>query len=106
MFKKKNKLTKKEFEFIFKKGEKKHSNTFLFISTKSNNSYKIGVSVPKKHFKKAVLRNKNKRTIYQFLKKIDLPDTNIIIVLKKNFNHNSKKEWQNEIINFLKNQND
>ena len=61
---------KKDFERVFKKG-KGFGEKFLALKILRNNKGKsrIGFIVPKKHFKKAVLRNKLKRQLREQIKK-------------------------------------
>lgn len=72
MLKKENRLTKKEFSFVFKNGKKKFSKNFMFLKYNKNgdakNSLKISSSVSKKIYKNAVDRNKVRRIVYNILK--------------------------------------
>ena len=99
MLKKENRLTTKEFLDVFKKGEKKHNSFFLLVYTKNDKKVKVGVSIPKKIFKKAVDRNKTKRIIFNLLKK------NHLLPKKGYFVFVLKKPTQNEeeIFNNIKN---
>lgn len=67
MLKKKNRLTKKEFDFIFKKGGKKFSKNFMFLKMENKDFLKISTSVSKKIYKTAVDRNKARRKIYNLI---------------------------------------
>lgn len=83
MLKKRNRLTKKEFEEVFNPpaggGEKKFSQNFLFIVLPSKTlttddkkalvlDKKISVAISKKVEKKAVNRVKSRRMVYKILK--------------------------------------
>ena len=67
MLKKENRLTTKEFDEVFKKGQKKFSKNFLFVKKENQDSLKISVSISKKIYKKAVLRNQARRKIYTLI---------------------------------------
>lgn len=80
MLKKENRLRKnKQFNYIYKHGEAKHSNylTLIFIKTKSK--FKVGFSVNKK-VGKSVVRNKIKRRLRECFKILS-PNVN------KNYNY-------------------
>ena len=67
MLKKKNRLTKKEFDEVFKNGQKKFSRNFMFLKLEKENDLKISTSISKKIYKKAVQRNEARRKIYKIL---------------------------------------
>jgi ribonuclease P protein component len=67
MLKKKNRLTKKEFDLVFKNGKKKFSKNFMFIKLKNDEDLKISATISKKIYKTAVQRNKSRRIIYKIL---------------------------------------
>jgi ribonuclease P protein component len=67
MLKKKNRLTRKEFEEVFKKGKKSFSANFLLIVLEKENQKKISVVVSKKVEKGAVKRIKSRRIVYKIL---------------------------------------
>ena len=68
MLKKDNRLSKKEFDFTFKKGQKRFSKNFMIIKLENQNSKKISTTISKKKCKLAVERNKTRRIIYNILK--------------------------------------
>ncbi|NOQ50382.1 MAG: ribonuclease P protein component [Mycoplasmataceae bacterium] len=73
------------FNKVINKGKKYHSKYFLF-SVVDANSFKIGISVPKK-LGNAVLRNKNKRQIKNIIHEI-YPYANnkhIVMITKEPF---------------------
>ena len=80
MIKKKNRLKIKEFQNLFKIGKKKHTTLFLIIIQEHQEYAKIGISIPKKIYKKAVIRNSIKRKIYNFLKKEKLINLKKILI--------------------------
>jgi ribonuclease P protein component len=63
MLKSKNRLTSKEFETTFQTGTKRRSKRFLFVLA-SGETTQVGVSVPKKLYKKAHERNRLRRFVY------------------------------------------
>ena len=67
MLKKENRLTKKEFDEVFKKGKKKFSKNFIFIKLDDNKKIKISTTISKKIYKTAIQRNKSRRIIYKIL---------------------------------------
>ena len=69
MLRKKNRLTKKEFDLVFKTGQKKFSKNFMFSKLSGQDGLKISTSVSKKIYKKAVQRNQARRKIYDILGK-------------------------------------
>lgn len=106
MLKKENRLTKKEFDFVFKNGEKKFSKNFLFIKKEVEKGIKISVSVSKKKYKRAVDRNKVRRMIYRILQKnLDSLSTNnfeSILVVTKDIFSLDYGELEREVLNFFK----
>ena len=104
MLKKENRLTTKEFEEVFKKGKKIHTDTFIFIIEKNTKNGKIGISTPKKIYKNAVGRNNIKRKIYNFIQTENLlpTDTHILIILK---NKLPEKTFQKELSELFKKNN-
>ena len=70
MLSKKNRLKKnKDFNKIFKKGKKINEEVLLLIILKNNlKETKVGVVINKKVSKKAVIRNKIKRRIYNSIR--------------------------------------
>jgi hypothetical protein len=67
MLKKENRLTKKEFDFVFKNGQKKFSKNFMFLKIEKKDLLKISTTVSKKIYKTAVERNEARRVIYKIL---------------------------------------
>ncbi|MCD5396584.1 MAG: ribonuclease P protein component [Candidatus Pacebacteria bacterium] len=102
MIKKKNRLKIKEFQNLFKIGKKKHTTLFLIIIQEHQEYAKIGISIPKKIYKKAVIRNSIKRKIYNFLKKEKLINLkkHFLIIIKKKADY-SNEENLNEIKKIL-----
>jgi ribonuclease P protein component len=97
MLPKKNRLSKKEFEYTFVNGEAFHTSLFTFKVVKNTEIHKIGVSVPKKTLSLAVWRNKIKRKIFTGVERAISRDLNIwlICIVKK---HIQKKDLTNENI--------
>ncbi len=83
MLAKKNRLTKKEFNELYKNGKKKHTKNF-FIIFENSEIKKISIVAPTKKFKKAFLRNRKRRKIYNFLKDNDFLNKKKIIIFLKN----------------------
>lgn len=68
MLKKENRLQKnKQFNYIYKHGEAKHSQYLSLVYTKTKNTFKVGFSVSKK-VGKSVVRNKVKRRLRECFK--------------------------------------
>jgi len=102
MFKKENRINKKEIEEIFKNGKKCYSN-FIGIRFVKNN-YKLNrftIVIGSKIYKLATERNKTKRQIREFLKKNTLNQgfDIVIFLFKKTKNINQIKQ---EIVFCLK----
>jgi ribonuclease P protein component len=68
---KRNRIKKAEFDGVFSSGKRFNSRNFTLIATRSPeySACAFSVSVPKKHFKSAVLRNKVRRRLYAALGK-------------------------------------
>ena len=66
MLKKKQRLTKKQFDIIFSRGKRVHSPTLQLIYNKSDTFHGSAV-VGKKVYKKAVDRNRLRRRLYGVL---------------------------------------
>ncbi len=92
MFKKANRLTKKEFDVFYKTG-KKHHLTHLTIITSPNEITKTAVVVGKKVSKSAVRRNTIKRRVSSILRKSlsDIDATVFIVIIKPSFNSLPRK---------------
>ncbi len=106
MFLKKNRLTKKEFLKVFKKGERSVGQDFTIVwSIEGGDTPKISVVCSRKTLKKAVWRNKQKRRIiaclYSF--KEELPGgIKIIIICKKDLSNTPHKTLCNDLIGRIK----
>ena len=68
MLKKKNRLTKEEFDDVFKNGEKNFSKNFMFLKLEKEGEFKISTTISKKIYKKAVKRNEARRMVYRILR--------------------------------------
>lgn len=80
MLKKENRLRKnKQFNFIYKHGEAKHTAFLSVVFTKTKGAFKVGFSVSKK-VGKSVVRNKVKRRLRECFK-------SLIPVVNKNYNY-------------------
>ncbi len=84
MLKKKERLTKKEFDRFFSLGKRLHSPFFTIVYTKSDN-FHGAVVVGKKVFKNAVDRNLLRRRLYNSLYKLSRADNlkGVYIILSK-----------------------
>ncbi len=108
MIKKKNRLKKKEFNLVFKEGLKKRTKFFLFVQKEKKNEKKISVSVSKKVEKKAVLRNKTKRLVFEILRQNfdKIPENiNLVLIVSTPLLNKDKKEIENDILNYFENKN-
>ncbi len=74
-----------QFNFIYKKGERVHSENFTLFAVKSKfENYKIGFSISKK-LGKANKRNLLKRRLREIVRKIDVPNHfNFVLMAKEN----------------------
>ncbi len=77
--------SKIQFNKVLNKGKKVSSEYFL-ISHLNNDSFKIGISVPKK-LGNAVFRNYNKRVIKNIIPTLNIYDINkqIVLVVRQKF---------------------
>jgi len=87
MLPKKNRLTTEEFKDVFKKG-KRYSTTSLlcvYMNEEKKNAKKTGisVSVTKKHYPRAVDRNRLRRLIYNCIPPIQIQKKVIILLRNK-----------------------
>lgn len=84
MLKKKERLTKKEFDRFFSAGKRIHSPAFTLLYT-PHESFHGAVVVGKKVHKKAVDRNRLRRRLYNALyKEVKDPEvTGVFIILSK-----------------------
>ncbi len=94
---------KQEFNDVIKNGFKINSKNFI-IFYKNSESFKLGISIPKKNGN-AIFRNKNKRriknilnneSIYKDIKK------NVVIISKKEIKNSNYQTIEKEILNILK----
>ena len=84
MLKKKERLTKKEFDRFFSIGKRLHSPAFTLIYT-PDETFHGAVVVGKKVYKKAVDRNRLRRRLYNALYKVvrETDITGVFIILAK-----------------------
>lgn len=84
MLKKKERLTKKEFDRFFSSGKRAHSPLLTLIHS-SNSEFHGAVVVGKKVFKKAVDRNRLRRRLYNILYRLSLENNlqGVYIILTK-----------------------
>lgn len=84
MLKKKERLTKKEFDRFFSSGRRHHSPSLTLIHS-SDQTFHGAVVVGKKVFKKAVLRNQLRRRLYNILYRLSREHslTGVYIILTK-----------------------
>ncbi|MDQ0513812.1 ribonuclease P protein component [Mycoplasmoides fastidiosum] len=107
-------LKKKDFQTTLKsKNQKIYSQNFVLYFLKTENqNIRFGYIIPKKFFKKAVIRNYYRRVtdncIYQFKSFDELPTYNCVLYFKKEFAEikpdykNLKKEINKILFNFIK----
>ena len=102
MLKKNHKLKREDFDIVFKKGKISHTSLFSIraMPTKTWDECAFSVVISKKRAKQAVLRNKNKRRVYnalnKVLKEVKSPKKGIIS-LKKDLTNISFQEIQAEL---------
>ena len=94
MFKKTQRLSKPEFDVVFRSGKRHHSPVFTII-TKPSDTTKVSVVVGKKVAKSAVRRNTLRRRIYALLREV-VPQTKqtYIVIAKPKLNTLSRKQAQ------------
>lgn len=107
--KKENRLKKrKEFNYIFKKGQSYSSNCLVLVNIKSKlNNYKVGFSVGKK-VGNAVVRNKIKRRIKEavyFYRNNIKNGYNYIFTAKQNSSEVKFEEIKQNVLYLLKKSN-
>ena len=94
----------KQFNYIFKKGEKVHSRNFnLYIVKSKYRTYKIGYSISKKEGK-ANKRNLLKRRLKEIirLKKLPKENCNYILQAKQGASELSYNEIEKQLIELFK----
>lgn len=105
MLKTQNRLKKrKEFAYIYRKGERVYSNHLTLIKIFSKFlAPKIGFSVSNK-IGKAVVRNKIKRQLREIVRPLvpQIKNCNLIFVAKENITETTFSELQNEVTRVLK----
>lgn len=100
MLPKKKRVTKKDFDVLIKNGKVFSSPLFLFYFIKTNEP-KFGVVASKKTFKKAFLRNKYRRIVYNILKDADLKVGSGLFMYKKQSFLPEKSQIKEEILFLL-----
>lgn len=81
MFKKRERLTRSEFQEYFRTGARHHGKHVTLITATTSSKRKVAVVVGKKVAKSAVKRNLYKRRIFGVLQTI--PCTGVLIVIVK-----------------------
>tara|TARA_B100000745_G_scaffold294021_1_gene236518 strand:- start:1371 stop:1694 length:324 start_codon:yes stop_codon:yes gene_type:complete len=103
MLKKKQRLTKKEFDHVFKNGKRVHSPILQLIYQPGEQFHGAAV-VGKKVYKKAVDRNRLRRRLYAVLyrqqKEVERAGTYILIA-KPAIKEVSKQQFTNEVAGVL-----
>ena len=98
MFKKRHRLTAREFDQYFKSGRRVHSPAFTLIYHYAEGEYKVAMVVPKKVVKTAVKRNLLRRRLLHILRPIIAEHQGIFIfIAKKNAANGSVAELQAEL---------
>ncbi len=91
----------KEFELIIK-NRKRLTNNYFNIYYIEEIFNKYGISVPKKYFKTAVLRNKIKRQLKDIIDKNDVPNGyEYVIIVKEGLINLNYKEIKLEFLNLI-----
>ncbi|MDD2935226.1 MAG: ribonuclease P protein component [Candidatus Pacebacteria bacterium] len=107
MLNKKNRLTKEEFDIVFKNGFSKSSEYFhIKILETKNSDKKFGVAVSKKIIKGAIKRHLLKRRVYSIIRNSleNIPNgVFIIFFLKKEGSSINFKETEKDIKNIINN---
>lgn len=70
MLPKKERLTRTEFERFFSSGRRYHNEYFTLVHT-PDPVFRAAVAVPQKLTKKAVVRNKLRRQVYEIFRRMD-----------------------------------
>ncbi len=103
MLKKKERLTKKEFDRFFSMGKKFHTPTLQMIYT-PHSTLHVAVVVSKKVYKTAVKRNKLRRQIYDMVRRHyrNHPTTGVfIIITKPKISELPREEIQEELLQMI-----
>lgn len=104
MLKKKERLTKKEFDRSFSVGKRYHSPAIQLIYEKTDSFHGAAV-VGKKVYKKAVDRNRLRRrmygVLYRYQKENDIQGT-IILIAKPKLKEVLKKDFSQELESILR----
>ena len=100
------KISSSQFKKYYKKGIKKNSEHFFvsLIYSHKDKQTQFAVVAPKKALKTAVLRNRNKRIIYEILRQYYPQFSHIdygFIFLKKDISHIKKDEIKKELFKIL-----
>lgn len=87
-----------QFNFIYKKGERVHSENFtLFVVKSKYECFKIGFSINKK-LGKANKRNKLKRRMREIVRKLNIPSfCNYVLLAKENASSLDFKTLEKEL---------
>lgn len=94
----KNKI---EFNKLFNNSKQIQSNLYI-IKFSNNNEFRYGISISKKTFKLAVIRNKIKRQIKSIINSIDIDlNLNFIILVKKNYDVNNYSKSKDDFIKLI-----
>lgn len=95
-----------EIQFIIKKGKKLISKYFIIYFIENNIDYnRYCISVSKK-IGNAVIRNKQKRTVKEIIRKNNIKDSkNYVIILRKEILNINYQEKERELINLIKGEN-
>ena len=103
MFKRKQRLSRKDFENILKKGTRVQ-NEYLSLLHEDETETKVGVVVSKKNANKATQRNKLRRIIFSVLKDNEryLNKKHVAVFLKKNSSKMTFSEIERELTTLLK----
>lgn len=104
MFTKKQRLTKKEFEYVFKNGKRIHSPVVQLIYTPTD-EFHCSAVVGKKIYKKAVDRNRLRRRMYAVAYKSFknvVKNGSFILVAKPALREVPKSDFSDDITTVLK----
>ena len=93
-----------DFNHVIQNGKLLKSRNFLIYYQHRNNFYpiRVGISVPKRHFHRAFLRNKIKRQINNMINDIVKKwAVDVIIIIKKNYDIKDYAENKNQLRKIL-----